>query len=640
MTTIEGVGEIRESMHRGHDDLLSAGLGLDGLRAKPPAFADAAAPSPEELRRRAIHTSWNGIADLGALGGYGRVYGAVPDIPGREYHAFARMPGAQSPHRVLLQAPDAFDARARCLVVAASSGSRGVYGAIALAGAWGLPRGCAVAYTDKGTGSGYFDLDSDTGVALDGTRSPTGATPLEFEPARIDGACGVAIKHAHSGDNPEADWGRHVLQAVRFGLAMLDRAYPALAPFTPADTRVIVTGVSNGAGAALQAAGLDAEGVVDGVVALAPNVHVDGGRPLYDVVCEAAQLLPCALTDARHDATPFARVDGAPPPAWLARCAHLREHGLVEGADRAAQARSARERLRAGGWDERAIEAAASSTRFDLWRAIAVTYAASYLRATPATMPSGFHYGAVDAHGAAVAADAPTRAAWWSDASGIPPGSGVLLLGGVDASADPTAHGIDRLRALWSGDDASARALRASVSATAARLPRAELPLIVVHGEDDGLLPEAFHARAYITALEAGGRRPAYWRVPLAQHFDAFLALPGFGGRYVPLLPYGYAALDALWAQLADGAPRRGRGASRRRRAGRSRSNPPRSASVVDALRQSSTRGAATSSRCVSSASICAAAALMRAASMLVHARVASPPNRRVRSSRTMRSLA
>jgi len=42
--------------------------------------------------------------------------------------------------------------------------------------------------------------------------------------------------------------------------------------------------------------------------------------------------------------------------------------------------------------------------------------------------------------------------------------------------------------------------------------------------------------------------------VPYAQHFDAFLALPGFGEKHVPLLPYGYAALDRLWAHLYAGA--------------------------------------------------------------------------------------
>ena len=555
MIASEPVSEVRESTHREHDDLLSAGLGLVGLRAKAPAFADPAVPTPEELRRRAIHASWNGIADLGALGGYGELYGGVPHVPGREYSAFARVPGAHAPHRVLLQAPDAFDASARCLVVAASSGSRGVYGAIALAGAWGLPRGCAIAYTDKGTGSGYFDLDSDSGVALDGMRAERGDTPLEFEPASVEGAQGVAIKHAHSGDNPEADWGRHVLQAAQFGLAMLDRAYPAQAPFTPANTRVIVTGVSNGAGAALQAAGLD-DGLIDGVVALVPNVHVEGGgRALYDYVSEAAVYLPCALLDARFDTVPFARTQGMPAPAWRARCVRLHDAGRLAGVDAVAQARSALDHLHAAGWTDAALATAASSTAFDLWRAIGATYAASYLRATATTMPCGFHYAAVDARGTAIAADAPMRAAWWSDASGIPPGAGVALLGATDASMDPTATGIDCLRALWEGPTAQARTLRASVAGTAAHVPRADLPVLVVHGEDDGLLPFAFTSLPYVDALAAAGRAPVLWRVPHAQHFDAFLALPAFGDRYVPLLPYGYVALDRMWAHLAAHSP-------------------------------------------------------------------------------------
>ena len=550
------VSVLRETAHRGGDDLLSAGLGLDGLRGQAPAFADATAPRPAELRRRAIHASWQGLADLGPLGGYGAVYGAVPNVPGREYQAFARLPGARQPHRVLVQVPDEFDARARCVVVAAASGSRGVYGAIALAGAWGLPRGCAVAYTDKGAGSGYFDLDTQSGVALDGTRAARGGAPLEFEPALATDAHGVAVKHAHSGDNPEADWGRHVLQAAQFALAMLDRAYPAQAPFTPQNTRVIATGVSNGGGAALQAAGLDDGHVLAGVVALAPNVHVAGhGRPLYDYVSEAAWLLPSALAAARFDAVPFARVQGSTPPAWIARCTRLHAQGVLAGADTAAQARSALERLRAQGWDERALATAASSTAFDLWRAIGATYAASYLRAPPQAMPCGFRFAALDAHAAAGAADAATRAAWWSDASGIPPGAGVLLLGGSEAALDATAPGIDGLRALWTGADADARALRASVAATAAALPRAGLPLIVAHGEDDGLLPIAFASIPYLAALDAAARPAVFWRVPHAQHFDAFLGLPGFGDRYVPLLPYGYAALDRLWAHLAAGAP-------------------------------------------------------------------------------------
>lgn len=552
----ELVGAVRESAHRGDDDLLSAGLGLIGLRAPAPAFTAADAPAAAELRRRAIHASWAGIADLGPLGGYGSVYGAVPNVPGREFSAFVRLPGARAPHRVLLQLPDDFDAKARCLVVAPASGSRGVYGAIALAGAWGLPRGCAVVYTDKGAGSGYFDFDSDSGVALDGTRARRGQAVLEFEPDAGAGDQGIAVKHAHSQDNPEADWGRHVLQAARFGLAMLGRALPAQAPFTSDNTRIIATGLSNGGGAVLQAAGLDDAHLLAGVVALEPNVHVAGhGRALYDYVSEAALLLPCALVDARFDAVPLARMQGAHPPAWLARCAGLRADGLVEGDDAAAQARSALAQLHASGWREQTLATAASSTLFDLWRAVAATYASAYLRAAPAAMPCGHSFATLSAVGLPEPAPAAVRAAWWSDASGIPPGAGVVLLGGIEAGADPTRPGIDCLRALWTDPSASAARLHAAVAATAARVPRADLPVLVAQGEQDGLLPLEFSSAPYVEALREAGRTPVYWRVPHAQHFDAFLALPGFGEQHVPLLPYGYAALDALWAHLHERVP-------------------------------------------------------------------------------------
>lgn len=549
-------GEIRETVHRDHDDLLTAGLGLRGLRASPAAFADAAVPTPAELRRRAIHTSWQGIVDLGPFGGYGEVYGATPAVAGREFHAYARLPGAHAPHRVLLQAPDEFDVHARCLLVAPSSGSRGVYGAISLAGAWGLPRGCAVVYTDKGTGPGYFDLDTQTGVTLDGTRAQRGDAMLDFEPGEHHGSSGVAVKHAHSGDDPEADWGRHVLQAAAFGLAMLDRAYPQHAPFTPANTRVIAVGLSNGGAAALQAAGIDEHHMLAGIVAVEPNVHVAGrGRALFDYATEAALYLPCALADARFDAIPFARVGGAIPAQWIARSERLREGGNISGATVAARAKDALDRLIASGWTLQTIETAAATTAFDLWRSLAATYASAYLRASANAMPCGFRTSAVATDGTPIAADASVRSAWWSDASGIPPGAGVMLLGDVDASDDPTATGLDDLRALWTGTGQAPQTLRTAVAATAANLPRRGLPIIIVHGEGDGLLPIAFSSEPYVETLEEAGLRPAYWRVPHAQHFDAFLSLPGFGERHVPLMPYGYAALDALFAHLTRNAP-------------------------------------------------------------------------------------
>ena len=555
------VSPVRSTEHRGNDDLLSAGLGLSGLRGAPVPFADPSAPTPEELRRRAIQSNWKGIADLGPLGAYGELYGSVAHVPGREYQAFAKLPHARSPHRVLLQVPDHFDLQARCLVVTASSGSRGIYGAIAVAAPCALPRGCAVAYTDKGAGTGYFDVASATGTTLEGPRASAGSAALEFD---LDAYTSknyaplIAVKHAHSGDNPEGDWGRHVLQAAQFGLAMLDRAFPQSAPFTPQNTRIIALGLSNGGGAVLQAAGVDDDNILSSVIALAPNVHTpndDPNSPASDYTLEGALLLPCALTGARFAQVPFARVQGNVPPAWAVRGAGLKQHGLIGATESSAQAAEAFERLRADGWTDAAIETAATSTAFDAWRAIAATYASAYTRASVGAMPGGYRFTLHDAAGAPRAATAVERAAWWSDAGGIPPGAGVFLdEGEAGDSTDPTLNGLLQLRALWSGNNVQATTLRESVRATAARLPRKDLPLWVIHGLGDGLLPISFTSDPYVAWLRDAGRTPIYWPLAHAQHFDAFLALPGFGDRYVPLLPYGYAAFEHMFAHLVHGA--------------------------------------------------------------------------------------
>jgi hydroxybutyrate-dimer hydrolase len=549
MSVPDTFGDVRVTTHRDGDDLLSAGLGLRGLGGTPAAFVQPAAPTPAELRRRAIQGSWKGIADLGPLGGFGTLYGQVPNVPGREYTAFAMLPGARVPHRVLVQVPDDFDRERRCLVVTASSGSRGIYGAIALAGGWGLPRGCAVAYTDKGTGAGYFDTADRTGVALDGTRARAGAAPLEFEPRDAPADAGIAVKHAHSGDNPEADWGNHVLQAARFGLAMLDRAFPDEAPFTVKNTRIVATGLSNGGGAVLRAAGDDKDGILAAVVALEPNIHVRGhGRSFYDYATEAALLLPCALGSREFDHVPFARVANLAPPAWALRCASLRAHGKLGSVTPAAQADEALAMLRASGWEDDAMKTGASSTSLDLWRAVTAAYASAYLKRPVGDMPCGFSYRATPA-------EATIRAAWWADGSGVPPGAGVVLAGGTDVSLDPTLPGNLCLRDLWTGQGADATMLRAGVGATAAALPRAELPILIVHGAQDGLIPVAFSSGPYVQWLRASGRSPVFWKVPYAQHFDAFLAFPDFGDRHAPLLPFGYAALDRAWAHLTEGRP-------------------------------------------------------------------------------------
>ena len=500
--------------HRGTDDLLTAGLGIDGLRAMAaPAFDDPAHPTDAERRRRALWNNWRGIADLGPLGGYGTLYGSTQAVPGREFSAEARIEGAHRPHRVLVQVPDAFDTRKRCVVVTASSGSRGIYGAIAVAGAWGLPKGCAIAYTDKGAGTDYVD----------------------------HGADGVEVKHAHSQDNPEADWGRHVKQAAQFALQSLSQAFPDQAPFRFDNTRVIAVGISNGGGAVLRAAELEGDWL-DAVVAGEPNIDAAGGRALYDYTTQAALLMPCALLDI--EGLPQSPLSAAGKAVGALRCKSL---GLSP--------KDARATLKASGWTDAAMHAAALSVDFDLYRAVAVTYASAYGRYGFNAHPCGFRFGAQTPDFTPRAASQIERAAWWSDAGGIPPGAGVNLIDAKVAAPDFTLPGLQCLRALWDGQGADADRVRAGIAALRAQAPRAGLPVVVVHGLDDGLIPAAFSSAPYVAMARAAGHDVRYWQVRNAQHFDAFLGFPDYAARFVPMLPYVYAALDRVDASLDGKSP-------------------------------------------------------------------------------------
>ena len=539
------------SDHRDGDDLLTAGLGLAGLQAMvPPAFADPAHPSAAEARRRAIWNNWRGIADLSPGGGYGSLYGNAGAVPGREFSALARVTGATQPHRVLVQVPDGFDKAKRCVVVAPASGSRGIYGAISVAGAWGLPKGCAVAYTDKGAGTDYFDLDAGDGVRVDGTRGAPGAdVGLAFVPDAATGAVGIAIKHAHSRDNPEADWGRHVQQAAQYALQVLGEALPDAAPFTFDNTRVIAVGISNGGGAVLRAAELEGDWL-DAVVAGEPNIYIEGGRPLYDFATEAALLQPCALLHLDPTSLAQPPVRATVEPWWTLRCASLKAAGMISGETVAEQAKSAYDAMRASGWTDAAQRSGAASSGFDLWRSVAATYASAYGRYGVGEHPCGYSFAAQNPDlGLRPATDAE-RAAWWSDAAGIPPGNGVNLIDAKLAPPDFTLAGLQCLRALWDGQGADAERVRKGIAETRASLPRAGLPVIVVHGLDDGLVPPAFSSAPYVAAAQAAGLEVRYWQVHNAEHFDAFLGFPDFAARYVPMLPYVYAALDRVDAYL------------------------------------------------------------------------------------------
>ena len=296
------VGTVASIRYDGSsDDLLTAGLGKTGL-AGAVAPTTSATPTAAELRKLAIYNSYRALLDMTTAGGYGVFYGPNVDaagvagtgegkIAGTEFIAYSDDGTGARNVVLMVQVPDSFNPAQACIITATSSGSRGVYGAIST-GEWGLKRGCAVAYTDKGTGSAPHDLQNDTVALIDGTRGTAaaagssahfkaGLTAAELAAFNAATPNRFAFKHAHSQRNPEKDWGRFTLQAVELAYFVLNEKYsPANTDgrhrydINPGNTLVIASSVSNGGGAALAAAEQDTTGLINGVAVAEPAIEM------------------------------------------------------------------------------------------------------------------------------------------------------------------------------------------------------------------------------------------------------------------------------------------------------------------------------------------------------------------------------
>ena len=451
------------------DDLLTAGLGKTGLAGAAPTFANPTAPTAAELRRAAIWNNYRAIVDVAANGGYGTLYGPNVDrngqptlgegkVAGVEYVAYADDGTGRRNVTLMVQIPATWDRDRPCVVTGTSSGSRGAYGAIGSAGEWGLKRGCAVAYADKGSGMGVHDLATDTVNLRDGTRAPASAAGTTSSFTSLTGNAlsdfnaanpnRIAVKHAHSQQNPEKDWGTDTLDAVRFALWALSeekgdrnadgavrRSYHA------GNTLVIASSVSNGAGAAIAAAELDTEGLIDGVAVSEPNVALapapglvvyrgskslaGAGRPLYDYFTYANLLQPCASLSTRAAGSPGA----AFVPAALAtnRCTSLRNKGVLSKPTTAELAEEAMDLLIAYGWEAETAKLHASHYAFAT-ASIAMTYASTYSRASVADSLCGLSFAFTDANGRPAPAPAASLAQVFATGNGIPPMAGINIV--------------------------------------------------------------------------------------------------------------------------------------------------------------------------------------------------------------------
>src|SRR5262249_2464580 len=223
-------------------------------------------------------------------------------IAGDEYIAFEPDRSRRKKVTMMVQVPVGFDPAQACIVTAPSSGSRGIYGAIATAGEWGLKHCCAVAYTDKGSGTGSHDLQNNpvnltraeraaAAVAGDNSNFTADLTPAERTAFNAATPNRFAFKHAHSQQNPEKDWGENVLDSIKFAFKVLNEKLGLRGvQITKQNTIVIASSVSNGGGASARAVELDKDHLIDGLAVGEPNVNpkfsskftiVQGGGPAF-----------------------------------------------------------------------------------------------------------------------------------------------------------------------------------------------------------------------------------------------------------------------------------------------------------------------------------------------------------------------
>ena len=611
------LGTVTTTAYNGtSDDLLTAGLGWDGLQsATAPALS--ATPTASELRRRAIYINYRALVDITTAGGYGVLFG--PNVPvdggaadptpgagkiaGTEYLAYSVDANGNAAATLMVQIPSTFNTSAACVVTATSSGSRGVYGAVSAAGEWGLKRGCAVAYSDKGTGNGAHELDTNTITLINGLTAGaiSAGNTSHFTAALTDAQRTAfallnpfryAFKHAHSQVNPEKDWGLFTRQAVEFALWAINEQFaPVIAgttnrqrQFVASNTLVIAASASNGGGAAIAAAEGDTAGLIDAVVVGEPQINprvpaglgvarggvsypaTAIGRPLYDYTSLANLLQPCAAYAPDNSLSPglaFVAMASAQN-----RCALLAASGDVVGFGFIAQSNDALASLRAAGWEVESDLLHASHFGSQATPAVAVTYANAYSRASVIDNLCDFSFATTNAGGMPAAAAASPMLTVFANGNGVPPTNGINLIYN-NAAGGPINHlladnnfaflGAQCLRELWTTPSATALAVQFGVEQVRVTGNLRAKPTLIVHGRADALVPVNHTSRPYFGAnkiVEGTASRLSYIEVLNAQHFDAFLPaapFPGYDTRFIPLHYYNNQALNLMWNHLRSG---------------------------------------------------------------------------------------
>ncbi|MDN3640111.1 3-hydroxybutyrate oligomer hydrolase family protein [Simiduia curdlanivorans] len=577
-----------------NDDLVSAGLTLNQLRTKLAPAEDSANPTASELRRGAYHQNYQSLLALAEQDGYGQAYAQAMQtdnlVAGSEYLLPVRYSDHSIAAMLMVQVPTHFDGKNPCLVVTASSGSRGIYGAVGVVGAWALHQGCAVASTDKGTGTGFHWLTENlaqsttgqvkTGSAIDSHFHAKGSSKLD---ALIDQyPHRIATKHAHSGKKIEQEWGQFTLQAAQLGFYVLNQYHrdkQQAGYFTRANTLTLGAAISNGGAAVLQAAELDQDGWLDAIVVSEPNVFLPSNfsyrlngatkttRSLPHRAIEYALYGACASLAETVDSPLSAMQLPYFTGHFANRCEQLKNLGLIQGEDQQALAQAALVKMQQVGLAPEAHTLLMTSSAIGLWESIAVNYTNSYLGSSVEDHLCQLSYAFVDQTGQPIATPEAVRNHLFASSSGIIPTSGLHIINDQSQEgprslyfsknqAGQLDYGLTNMLCLKQAINSPD--FDAQVNQLAFSGDLHGKPALIVQGGSDNLIDPSQHSRAYLDLnyhAEGNKSQLRYIEVDRGQHFDAFLNYPPLRTYYTPLHGFFEQALDIMLAHLNSAKP-------------------------------------------------------------------------------------
>lgn len=365
------------------NDLTTGGHGFTALSQTKIEnhFVNSQQPTFDELKKAKLNRYIDTKSGEGVFFGFQK-QALTPLFDGRiaGTEILASLKNGDEKVTFLLQIPLDFDKKRPCIVAVPTTDADGVYNAkdMQIRGLWGLSRNCAVVYNDKGFGNILFDLTAKQGYLVNGQVANDAIAGndlmLMADTLQADYHQYInryAVKQLHSKQNPEEKWGQYVLNSIEFAFYKINEMFsPSLeAVFNKDNTLVLAYGSSDGGGAALKAGELDQNGIIDGIVAVNPQIQVNtnnqiplsirrGNLPvetltvksLIDYSSYAAIYMPCAVATFKHMSTtadiPYINEFHFSEN----RCQALKNIGLLTGNTFAEQANESMNKLYEYGW--------------------------------------------------------------------------------------------------------------------------------------------------------------------------------------------------------------------------------------------------------------------------------------------------